>query len=395
MKSTLRMQILVAITVLISSYSFAQTSTLGGVLTNPTIFQKIKVTQEALFQGRVTFDNGLTLNGDAKFLNEIVGEKSLTIARDVRFNGLPIGSTSDYIITGNVTGDLSRISLHALAQQLQSQLNTLDALTVNNLTNLRGQVVMNQGMEVSGVANFANDMVIQGNLSVAGAFKLNLPSAVQEVLPGGAVLTFDPSNNSIVPVSGTVIGIPLDPELACPETPAPAFWERSANSLVTDRCSKNIKVGIGTQSPSQALDVVGNAKISNGVFASQLMAQNNGSQDPLVIKINGVNKFKVASNGKTYATEVNVVLANAFPDYVFHKDYKLMSITELDQYIQKNNHLPGMPTAEEVAKNGADLGELVRILVEKNEQMSLYIIQLENKTKEMDEKINKLEEQRK
>lgn len=390
MKTSLRVTLLGAVLALLNLPSFAQNNPLGGVLSGITSFQKIKVTQESVFQGKVLFDNGLTLNGDARFLNNVIGDGSLSIAKNIRFSGLQDNSTIDYIITGNVAGDLSRIPLPVLVQQLQSQLKSLNELNVNNLTKLNGQLILGQDLQINGVANFANDILLQGNLSVAGGIKLNLPSAVNELPLGNTVLTFDPASNSIIPVSGTAIGLPIDPQSACPEQLLPASWERAVNKLVTDRCSRNIKVGIGLQSPTEMLEVAGNIKTSNSVFAEQFVAQNSSGKDPLIVKINGVNKFKVASSGKTYTTEVNVVMSNAFPDYVFKKDYQLMPLGELEGFIAKNGHLPGMPTAEEVSVNGADLGELTRKLTEKVEELTIYMLQLEQKNKNLEEKLNEI-----
>ncbi|MBX3163607.1 MAG: hypothetical protein KF900_03945 [Bacteroidetes bacterium] len=85
--------------------------------------------------------------------------------------------------------------------------------------------------------------------------------------------------------------------------------------------------------------------------------------------------FRVKANGIVYSREVNVQLTN-FPDYVFNKDYKLPSLESLDEYIKQNKHLPNVPTAKEVETNGANLGELSRIQMEKIEELTLYVIEL-------------------
>lgn len=84
------------------------------------------------------------------------------------------------------------------------------------------------------------------------------------------------------------------------------------------------------------------------------------------------------STGHVFATEVSVKLA-PFPDYVFANDYKLMPISELGNYVNKNKYLPNLPTASEVEKNGIGIGELQTKLVEKIEELTLYIIDLENR----------------
>jgi hypothetical protein len=101
-------------------------------------------------------------------------------------------------------------------------------------------------------------------------------------------------------------------------------------------------------------------------------------------------------NGSIYATGIKVVLSNAsgsslcFPDYVFYKGYKLTPLKELESYINNNNHLPGIPCASEVEANGLDMVEMDTKLLEKIEELTLYMIQtnkkieaLENENREL------------
>ena len=85
--------------------------------------------------------------------------------------------------------------------------------------------------------------------------------------------------------------------------------------------------------------------------------------------------FKVEENGDVYATKITVQML-PFPDYVFDPEYKLMSLADLEKYIQEHQSLPNMPSAREVESSGANLGELNRLLVEKVEELTLYIIDI-------------------
>jgi hypothetical protein len=101
--------------------------------------------------------------------------------------------------------------------------------------------------------------------------------------------------------------------------------------------------------------------------------------------------FKLAVEGKIGAREIQVTLTNPFPDYVFGSSYKLRSLTSLEQYINKNKHLPGVPSAEEVAKNGGvELGQLNTKLLEKVEELTLYVIELKKENEQMKKEIEKL-----
>ncbi len=97
---------------------------------------------------------------------------------------------------------------------------------------------------------------------------------------------------------------------------------------------------------------------------------------------NGKSYFRVSSkDGVTYAREIKVT-AGTFPDYVFAKDYKLMPLNELENFITQNKHLPNINTAADVKENGLSLGEMQVKQMEKIEELTLYIIQLK---KELDE----------
>lgn len=107
----------------------------------------------------------------------------------------------------------------------------------------------------------------------------------------------------------------------------------------------------------------------------------NGS---LTIKSGSGNEFKVGTDGKVRAREVQVDLLT-IPDYVFDKNYSLPTIEELNTFIEENKHLPNIPSECEYEKRGAiNMGELNIKLLEKVEELSLYIIQLNERVKTLE-----------
>ncbi|NUM51687.1 MAG: hypothetical protein HUU48_11290 [Flavobacteriales bacterium] len=92
----------------------------------------------------------------------------------------------------------------------------------------------------------------------------------------------------------------------------------------------------------------------------------------LVIDGNGIVHFR---EGK-----VNIP---AFPDYVFSTSYKLKTITKVETYILQHGHLPNMPNANEVKENGIGIGELQVKLLEKIEELTLYIIQQQKEIEDL------------
>lgn len=101
---------------------------------------------------------------------------------------------------------------------------------------------------------------------------------------------------------------------------------------------------------------------------------------------NKVN-FRVKASGWVYAREVNVQLS-AFPDYVFNSNYKFTPLQDLESYVNTNKHLPGVPTAADIEKNGANLGDLSKIQMEKIEELALYIIELKKELEALKKQVN-------
>ncbi len=100
---------------------------------------------------------------------------------------------------------------------------------------------------------------------------------------------------------------------------------------------------------------------------------------------NGTTKtFQLETNGLLRVRSVKVDLNN-WADYVFKEGYELMPISQLDNYIKENGHLPNVPSEKEVATNGVELGEMNKILLEKIEELTLYILELEKRINEVEQ----------
>lgn len=83
--------------------------------------------------------------------------------------------------------------------------------------------------------------------------------------------------------------------------------------------------------------------------------------------------FQIDPDGLVHGRKIKVDVVN-WPDYVFESDYELMPIEDVKGYIQQEKHLPGVPSAEEMQTNGIDLAEANKMLMEKVEEMMLYLI---------------------
>lgn len=98
---------------------------------------------------------------------------------------------------------------------------------------------------------------------------------------------------------------------------------------------------------------------------------------------------------KAEKVKVDIASANGWADYVFKKHYKLNTLDEVEKYITENGHLPNIPSAEEVVKNGINLGEMDAKLLEKIEELTLYSIGQSKQLKSQQEQIERLQQENK
>ena len=151
------------------------------------------------------------------------------------------------------------------------------------------------------------------------------------------------------------------------------------------------KIGIGTLfTPSNALDVYGGMTI--GYNYSSVAP----SWGLLVSGAVGIGTttiatgYKLAVDGKIICTELTVQPYASWPDYVFADNYKLPSLLDLEKQIKENKHLPGIPSAKEVKDNGIHVGDMQTMMMEKIEQLTLYIIDLKKENQKMQSEIESL-----
>ncbi len=99
--------------------------------------------------------------------------------------------------------------------------------------------------------------------------------------------------------------------------------------------------------------------------------------------------YELAVNGEILAKEIKV--ETGWSDFVFADNYQLMPLDKLEQHIKVNKSLPGIPTEKEVLENGVSLGEMQSKLLEKVEELTLYVIELKKENEELKTRISTLE----
>jgi len=105
----------------------------------------------------------------------------------------------------------------------------------------------------------------------------------------------------------------------------------------------------------------------------------------LAIGTTSAGSNKLAVEGTIGARKVVVTQTNPFPDYVFEQGYQLPALDSVSKFIQANHHLPDVPSADSVARNGLDLGSNQAALLKKIEELTLYLIEQQDEIKKLKE----------
>lgn len=180
----------------------------------------------------------------------------------------------------------------------------------------------------------------------------------------------------------------------------------SGGSGTTASADYSFAVGFGTVSQSSYSFVIGKHNLNPGTYSTNTWI----STDPLFVIGNGTsttarnNALTVLKNGNvlidkatqvnsTYKLDVNgkmraleIVVNTTGADFVFEKDYELMPLNVLEQKIKADKHLPEIASAAEMQENGVGLGELNIKLLQKTEELTLYIIELNKRIEELEKK---------
>lgn len=133
-----------------------------------------------------------------------------------------------------------------------------------------------------------------------------------------------------------------------------------------------------------AIVLDGRSKSSSRLTNNNVLSINSYGQNLLLVKADGslgigttdTKGYKLAVNGSGIFTKLKVKTYGTWPDYVFDPGYKLPSLHEVEEYFTENKHLPDMPSADEIKKEGLDLGEMQKMQMQKIEELTLYIIEL-------------------
>lgn len=130
---------------------------------------------------------------------------------------------------------------------------------------------------------------------------------------------------------------------------------------------------------------------ANGGVEPAVGAININDNGNVGIETTNTYGYMLAVNGSAIFTQAVVKAYANWPDYVFRPGYRLPSLDSLSHYIRANHHLPEMPSADSVEKNGLDLGGNQAALLKKVEELTLYIVQQQKELSAQRRRISRLE----
>jgi|GEM_PF-754474 len=233
------------------------------------------------------------------------------------------------------------------------------------------------------------------SLSLVGN-NLTISNGNTVVLP-----TYTDTDNQSLTLTGNTLSIANGNSIVLPSTTVTA----GTNVSVTGNGSTATPYVVSSQDTSlyanngvinQATTVNGNRVVDmndRNIWFNTATSTVNGKMyiGSTVVYPNATGNYKLFVEGGILTEKVKVALRSSanWADYVFAEDYKLMPLSEVEQFIKENKHLPGVASATELSKNGLDIAEMQAKHMEKIEELTLYLIEKDKKIEAQNKVIEK------
>lgn len=339
-----------------------------SIKTNNVERLKISNTGRFIFNNFVgtekTYDKNLFLGGGidnpTTYMNTVIGISALTKNSTSTGNTAVGNNVMNSMTSGNANTSVGTNSMFNFSSGSNNSTfgaNSMEGAGIYNENSSFGHMSLRR--ELASASDIVSYNTAIGNRSIAF-----LKNGQFNVALGFRALTIESGNDNIA------IGAQAGGNLSS-----------GSNNILIGK-----SVNTSTSSASNELNIGNwiygnNGKISIGGRAT--ITCSDCSEYSLFVK-NGIRTEKV---------KVDIASQNAWADYVFKKNYSLKSLEELEKHINENGHLPNIPSAEEVAKNGINVAEMDAKLLEKIEELTLYSIEQNKQIKKLQEENSELKRQ--
>lgn len=324
-----------------------------------------------------------TLMPDSYVMGKISGVRGNTVSFNRKWT-VEVNTASAYntnrgsIISYNELASLVTLTYNGESYMAVSIANSSTLINFSFTGYMQNQTLkLVRDDEVTNVQPFTTTLdpiVIQGNLGIGRG----TPRAFLDVTPATvnathSILARLPEGGSTA--GGTYLGVQA---FNTTEVNSPSFalehrFYGALNSAV------NFHRGGSTQGGFLSFST------SNGTERMRIDPSGN-----VGIGTTNTNTYKLTVEGTIAARRVKVT-QEAWADYVFNPDYKLPALSEIENYVKAHRHLPEMPSAAEVEKEGLDLGEMNKKLLQKVEELTLYLIDIKKELNELKQRNENLE----
>jgi predicted acyltransferase (DUF342 family) len=333
--------------------NFSQGITAGNSTVNGNLNVTGHLTAQSISLSDINATNNVSVGKDLS----VVGESTLT-------GGATIGGTStanNLEVTGTFKAgtiaitDLSTTGNATVGQNLivtgQITAPTITSTNLNNSNNISvGQnLTVNGGSNLKGDVSIGGSSTITGNLTVSGIISGSNLSLNDVNTNGSATIAQNLTVNGLSQLGGDL------------------------------QVGGAIKAGVIEATEFRTTGGASPFNFDNAVISQTLAISTANNTVP--------GNYKLAVGGNIIATGIDVKIPQKWPDYVFTEQHQRMTLVELQQYIDKYGHLPGIASEEEMKeKQNYSVSEMDAKLLEKVEELTLYILELKKEIEQLKKK---------
>jgi hypothetical protein len=236
----------------------------------------------------------------------------------------------------------------------------LGSSSSGNLIIDNNEIIVRSGFTTAGTLNLQND---GGEVAIGARTTINKDGEALKLDGNNPTLRFYQNG-----AYRSTIGVSSANDLSLTTTGGAVFiTPGGASAVINPSGGGNVLI-----SPTGGGDVIVNPN-SGGYIQ---LNPTGGGQVVVGNVVAAASAYKLTVTGKVICEELKVKLSSSWPDYVFSKNYKLPALSEIEKFIEENKHLPNIPSAIEIEKNGIEVGDMQKRMMEKIEQLTLYIIDL-------------------